>query len=352
MISVIGGGPSGSHLAYLLAKKGLKVSVFEEHDNIGKPVQCTGLVTSSIKELFPMKEEFVINKISKVVVISPDDTSVDFYLNSPNYVLDRRKFDEAVAKSAQDAGAKYYLKKKFTGFKDNTIFFGDGSSVKTDYLIGADGPLSAVAKQCGMFGNRKFMAGMQARVRGNFDSSTFVVYLGKGYFGWSVPENDRFSRVGVIASLGKPKPYFDLVLKKVNCTVVEYQSGLIPVYLPRIRCQKDGVFLIGDAATQCKASTHGGIIQGMIAGTALCEAIITGKSYDRLWRKKLGRDLYVHLKIRKMIDRMSDSDLNYMTKLVKQEKIKKILETCDRDFASKLALKILLKELRFLKLVF
>ena len=49
MISIIGAGPSGSHLACLLSKHD-DVNVYEEHSEIGKPVQCTGLVTSSIKD--------------------------------------------------------------------------------------------------------------------------------------------------------------------------------------------------------------------------------------------------------------------------------------------------------------
>ncbi len=39
MISVIGAGPAGSYTAYLLAKAGEKVRIFEEHKEIGKPVR-------------------------------------------------------------------------------------------------------------------------------------------------------------------------------------------------------------------------------------------------------------------------------------------------------------------------
>mgnify|MGYP001602908886 FL=1 len=200
-----------------------------------------------------------------------------------------------------------------------------------------------------MFNNRKFMVAMQARVKGRFDKDVFVVYLGRGYFGWSVPENEEYSRVGVIASNDNPKGYFHEILKKEKGEIVEFQSGLIPKYQKGIVCQKDNVFLVGDAATQCKSSTHGGIIQGMIGASALCEALINGKDYDRLWKKKLGKDLYVHLKIRDRIDKMSDDELNYMIKLVKQEKVKKILEAYDRDYASKIALKLFIKEPRFLR---
>ena len=63
MISIIGAGPAGSHLAYLLAKKGRKVNVYEEHKSIGDPVQCTGLVRDSIKQLVDIIKDVIVNLI-------------------------------------------------------------------------------------------------------------------------------------------------------------------------------------------------------------------------------------------------------------------------------------------------
>jgi len=212
--------------------------------------------------------------------------------------------------------------------------------------------LSSVAKKFGMFNDRKFMSGFQARARGDFDPDMFIVYLGKGYFGWSVPESNKFSRIGVIAASEKPKSYFDSVLEKEKGEIVEYQSGLIPIYQPNVVTRRNNVFLLGDAATQAKGSTHGGIIQGMLAAGALRDAILDNKDYERLWRKKLGRDLKMHLRIRERLDRFSDEDLNYMVKLVKNERVRRVLERYERDFASKLIFKILIREPRFLRLAF
>ena len=50
MITIVGAGPAGSYLAYLLVKKGEDVTIIEEHENIGNPVQCTGIVTDSIEK--------------------------------------------------------------------------------------------------------------------------------------------------------------------------------------------------------------------------------------------------------------------------------------------------------------
>ena len=349
MISIVGAGPSGSYLAYLLAQYGEDVHVFEEHREIGNPIQCTGLVTHAITRLIDVKKEFLVNTISRIKVIAPNGEQVEFSLKRPDFVFHRARFDQHIARMAQEAGAVFHLSKKFVGFHKNTVTFGDGSMFTTDSLVGADGPLSPVAKSAGMFHQRSFMTGLQARAQGSFDADCFVVYLGKGYFGWSVPENSRFSRIGVIVTGDHPQSYFDSVLRRERARIIEYQSGLIPVYQSGISCQKENVFLLGDAATQCKASTHGGIIQGMFAAIALKDALLHRRNYDRLWRKKLGRDLYVHLKIREKLDGMTDERLNYLVKLVQKEKIKNVLETYERDYAFKIIAKILLKEPRFLR---
>ena len=80
IVSIIGAGPSGSYLAYLLAKEGRQVHVFEEHDEIGRPIQCTGLVTGAIKELIKLREDFIVNEINRVRVYAPDGEFADFTL--------------------------------------------------------------------------------------------------------------------------------------------------------------------------------------------------------------------------------------------------------------------------------
>ncbi|MEK6879705.1 MAG: NAD(P)/FAD-dependent oxidoreductase [Nanoarchaeota archaeon] len=118
MISIIGAGPAGNHLAFLLAKKGHTVNVYEEHKEIGNPVQCTGLVTDSIKDLVEIKEDFVVNKIRGFKVFS-NNNSVEINFKKPNLVLDRMKFDKALAQKAVDSGANYFLGNRFEGCQLN-----------------------------------------------------------------------------------------------------------------------------------------------------------------------------------------------------------------------------------------
>ena len=72
MINIIGAGPAGLHTAYLLAKAGKEVNVFEEHKEIGLPVQCTGITTSHLKKFTEIKKtwewlEMRLNQLKELI---------------------------------------------------------------------------------------------------------------------------------------------------------------------------------------------------------------------------------------------------------------------------------------------
>lgn len=354
MISIIGAGPAGSYSAYLLAKKGQQVNVYEEHKSIGNPVQCTGLVTDSINNIIKIPEKVIVNKIKGFKVFSKNH-SVQINFKNPNIVLDRMKFDRYIAEKAIDAGAKYFLGSKFENcriYNDYVEFTANNKKIKTDYLVGADGPFSQVAKSVNIYNDRKFMIGIQARVTLPIEDPEIIeVYIGQGYFGWLVPENEEIARIGT-ASYKNSNIFFKNLLNKraPNSKIREYQSGVIPMFDPNQKVQNKRVFLIGDAACQTKNPSHGGIIQGLIAAEYLTKAITENKNYKRLL-KKLNRELKYNLIIRKVLDKLSEKDLDRLIYLVKKTNVKSILETYDRDFPSKLLFKLIFKEPRLLSFV-
>ncbi len=358
MITIIGAGPAGSYLAYLLAKEGKEVIIFEEHSKIGRPVQCTGLVTASISKILKLDNSLVKNKIKKIRVYSPNNNFLELNLKNEELVLDREKFDSYLCKKATNAGAKLFLNHKFIDKKNNQLMIKDTENnkikkIKTDVMVGADGPLSQVANVSGLFGKRKFYTGIQARVRLKTKKDTYETFFGKrfpNFFGWIVPENNSIARIG-LATKNNPSFYFNdfIKLKKIKKKdIIEKQAGLIPIYNPRNKTQKGNTYLVGDAALQVKATTGGGIIQGLLAAQRLKESIIYRKNYEKEWKRRIGKELLISLLIRRTLNNCSDKDYNRLISLANKEKIKKILEKEDRDHPSKLLSKLLIKEPRFL----
>ena len=50
-VLIVGGGPAGAAVAKGLSKNGFSVIIVEEHREIGRPVQCSGLVSPRVLEI-------------------------------------------------------------------------------------------------------------------------------------------------------------------------------------------------------------------------------------------------------------------------------------------------------------
>jgi digeranylgeranylglycerophospholipid reductase len=231
---IIGAGPAGCIAAAQLARKGLQVTVHEEHPEIGEPVQCTGIVTSRIERLVKVPGEVVLNRIRTARIRSGKavaDLPVD------DIVLDRSGFDRWLADEAKAAGASISTNSRFIGlFKDKAVIkdLAKGKLEQTEYmnLIGADGPASKVAWSAGMYGVRRFMVGRQVHIKGRFEPDMFEAFVEPGSFSWIVPESDTQARMGMMAmDAHKRFPAFLATQKKrMRFSIISHQGGLIPMY--------------------------------------------------------------------------------------------------------------------------
>jgi len=133
--------------------------------------------------------------------------------------------------------------------------------------------------------------------------------------------------------------------------VLEDQSGMIPVYDPRqkLRAPGERVFLIGDAATQVKATTYGGIIYGLIAARALAE---NPETYEQAMAARVSRDLWLSLRIREFMNAMTEEQADELVGLFEKEGNRQIIERHDRDFPSRFIVQLLMKESKLWRLGF
>jgi len=351
-VLIIGAGHAGCYLAALLAKK-YEVLVFEEHKKIGLPVQCTGIVTSEINKLIEIKKDFLVNRI-KNAEISSENNSVKLKLKNENIILNRAKFDSYLAEKARQKGAKIFLGARFLGYTNKKAAIKIKNKIKEiifDIIVGADGPNSTVNKI--FFKNKyKLIIGVQARARLKNDN-VVNFYLNIGEIAWVVPEDKKIARIGIITEKNTGK-IFDNFLKKIlgnnfKSKIIEYQGGLVPVYNPKAKTHtkingKD-IFLLGDAASQVKATTYGGIIQGLTAAQAVANYLNEGKNYMKEY-KKLNRELKTHLRVRNILDTFSQEDYDILISIIKKEKNKRILEAHERDNLSKIFIKFVFTEPR------
>ncbi|MFH1211487.1 MAG: NAD(P)/FAD-dependent oxidoreductase [Candidatus Woesearchaeota archaeon] len=350
---VIGGGPAGLNFAAKTART-LDTTVFEEHSQIGMPIQCTGIITSSIERaihsqalMARIKKEAVINSIRDIEVFSPNNKSLHIELKKDDLILQRNIFDTILKENAEDNGAKILENYRLAGIKNHEAIVFDRKEkkikkIKYDFLIGADGPKSTTAALSAMLDKREYFTGVQARIKlKKKTENTIRFYPFLRDIAWFVPETENIARVGVMKRRNVLAAFKEFT-KRFEGKTIEIQGGLIPVYSNSQKIQDIGssTFLIGDAAGHAKATTGGGIIPGLRAGNLLAETIENG-SYERTFRKTLARELWAHLMIRKALDRFSGKDWNSLVRECQDEKIKKILASTSRDNAGRLARKII-----------
>ncbi len=349
-ISIIGAGPSGSYAGFLLARAGFDVTIYEDHDKIGEPVACTGIVTKALFDLVEYSKKYIINELEGVDVISPKGEKLHIPLKE--FVLCRKKFDNYLAEKAKSAGAKIKLGHRYIEREGNTLVFrhkGEIIRQDCDILIGADGPLSRVAETSGLGKNNNFYVGQQATIRAGFNPKVFTVWFGSiapGFFAWSVPENAEISRIGLATTNDKDcAGCFQRLMKMAGGEIIARQAAPIPIYNHRRVVEKGNTFLVGDAAGFVKDTTGGGIITGMLSSKTLAESIIKGTSYSKSL-KKLRKELWLHSKLRRMLNKFSDNDYARLIRLMSGRRIKSILYTHPREYPSRFLLKLLLAEPR------
>ncbi len=356
MISIVGSGTIGSYAAYLLAKQKQEVTLYEEHEKVGVPCHCTGIVTSYLQDMIKFPKKLVVNRLKHVKVIAPNGKSI--VIGSKDIVLDRIGFDVFLAEKAVKEGAEIAYGHRFEEIKNNKLIFkknNETKEIRSDIIIGADGPDSRIRKY--VYGKpiSKWI-GVQTVQKAEYDKDTFEVYFGNDlcpeFFAWVVPESEESAIVG-LATKKTPNIYFERFMKmrfgeSYRQNILSWRGGMIPEYDSKMKAQKGNIFLVGDAATHVKATTGGGIIPGMRAAEALADSIKDDKDYDTEWRKRIGMDMWIHLKMRETLNRFSDDDYDYLIGLMQQKRISSMLARHEREYPSKFMSKMLLKEPRFL----
>ena len=101
-VAIVGGGPGGLSAARRLAAGGWSVTVFEEHERIGTPVHCTGVLAEDVIASMDLPAEAVLNPLSTVRFVAPAGHSFDYTTATTEaVVIDRAAFDDALARSGR-----------------------------------------------------------------------------------------------------------------------------------------------------------------------------------------------------------------------------------------------------------
>jgi digeranylgeranylglycerophospholipid reductase len=346
---IVGAGPVGCKVAELLGKEGIKVLVLEEHAKIGRPVQCAGLVSHRIFKLSKVSRKVVVNRVRKARFYSLNNY-IELKSKKNVYVIDREKFDEELVKKARSVGAVIktstrflsYKKGEFLAVKTNKGIF------RTKLLVGADGPNSNVARTARIKLPDNKLTGVQTTIKSHYNSKTVELWfdseISPEFFGWVIPENKDWARIGLATKKNAVKYLDSFFLKRFNRKIKckKILAGTIGYGLMD-NSVSNKILLVGDAACQVKPFSGGGLIYGLIGAKFAAKACIKSlkngrydseflkENYDDAWKEKLAWPIKKGLILSKLIHSFSDNQLSFLFSSFQKGKLTKLLEFADMD---------------------
>ncbi len=338
-VVVVGGGPAGCYVASLLATKGFGVHLLEEHEVIGKPVDCSGVIGAEAFDELGLPASLKLGEINELTLVSPSDLEIRFCPSSPlACIVNRAAFDRSIADRAIRSGVAVHLSSKVVDLRlrDASVELDIQAEtgrrrLRSRLVILAGGPRYALQRKLGMGQPRDFLRTAQAEAEVcGIDEARVLMgsRVAPGSFAWIVPfrqAGNTLARIGVSTKVNPARFLENLAgrlykqghLRSPNLPV---RSWLIPVRpLPRTFANR--VLAVGDAAGQTKPTTGGGIIYGILSAEAAARtaaaafekkdfsaAMMSG--YEREWRRILGREIRIGAFFRRIAERLTDKEID------------------------------------------
>jgi len=301
-VIVVGGGPGGASAAYHLGNAGRRVLVLEK-ETFPRYKACGGAVSARLLQELPFDFERVIESRPKTVTYACQGEAVTFEIQgSPLWMTMRPELDEFLLKQAR---AELHQGDAVIAVEEKTdrviVRTQKGREFAGRYLIGADGPNSAVAHSLSLRKDKTLLGAIEVEapvppeIYNRYKDGPVMIFgeIAMGYL-WIFPKAEHLS-VGIGALHPRPGE-----LQAVLARVMEHHQislqGLpmhghaVPIYTRNEKICTARTLLVGDAAGLVDPMSGEGIRYAIESGRLAAEAILADRlqGYERIVHRKIG----------------------------------------------------------------
>jgi menaquinone-9 beta-reductase len=308
--AIVGSGPAGLAAAHLLASGGMRVALI---DKCAFPREklCGGLLSGRARAVFHdvygdawgpgvEHEAYGVRLLHRGRLLNSVDTPHTLYLAS------RAAFDAHLFSLTARPGMDVLQGEAVTSVDPSgmTVHFRSRAPLKADFVVGADGVASRVARSLfpDAFRKRDLALCFQSELpRSAMPDAPAVPEVHFGHvrwgYAWVFPKKDTLS-VGLGGLLGKNRDmrslFLDFHRQATGGEPASVKSGYIPCGNCRSRPGAGSILLAGDAAGLVEPITGEGIAYAMLSGQYAAQSILQAarqgdprRAYG-LYRKKYG----------------------------------------------------------------
>ncbi len=316
---IVGAGPGGSYLGYLLAKDGHKVALIDK-ESFPRDKVCGGGLSAKTLDLLKFDLTPILQRKihGAYLTFRNRDTVIKDLRDVGGAMVLRRDFDHFLLEQARNKGASFFPKCPFTGAtrSDGWITVETpGRTLKARHLFGADGVSSQVRNR--LFGKDlvtyapaiEALIHVPESVLEKFRDRALFDFGGMpGGYGWIFPKTDHLN-AGVFSPFGAKNIRADLqrfiadYRSLSHPAKITYVGFCIPVKNRRNVYERENIWLIGDAAGLAEPLFGEGIYY------ALRSAAIAHRSFRESFEGR-GKNVYTRNLEKELLPELTYAGLN------------------------------------------
>ena len=295
-VTVIGAGPSGALLAYLLATRGVRV-VLVEKASLPRVKPCGGGLNQKTVALLPFPITPVVERVvSRLMFTQNLRFPFERTYHTPLVTMVTRcAFDHFIVQQAAAAGVEVYEGCRVTRIEEKARYLtlhAEGLSWHSRYLAFADGAKGTLRRQLGFAATAPHDIGLDMEVEAlpSCPWTPDTLYIDWGSqpqcYAWAFPKRHHWS-IGVKGPAAQSSAlvaYLRRFMRRWGLEPGEgklhYLAHMLPTRAPDMPLVRGRALVLGDAAGLLEPFTGEGIYYALRSAHLAAEALLQASASD------------------------------------------------------------------------